>query len=82
VGRFVEIEVDASGINHHVARAVVGACPIDAFALDLEDRLTAVAENEDECILCGRCVELAPEAVAVRRRYGEGRAVSASGGDG
>jgi NAD-dependent dihydropyrimidine dehydrogenase PreA subunit len=82
MGRFIEIEIDSSRLNHHVARAVVGACPVDAFSLDSEGRLTSVAENEDECILCGRCVELAPEAVVVRRRYGAGRAVTASGGSG
>jgi NAD-dependent dihydropyrimidine dehydrogenase PreA subunit len=80
MGRFIAIEIDAARLDPATARAVVGACPVDIFTQGADGDLVAVAENEDECILCGRCVQLAPEGVAVRRLYGEGRVVLASGG--
>jgi NAD-dependent dihydropyrimidine dehydrogenase PreA subunit len=80
VGRFVEIAIDASRIDRPRAEAVVRACPVDIYALDGDGRLAALARNVDECILCGRCVELASDAVTVRRAYGAHREVRASGG--
>ncbi|HEV7943091.1 MAG TPA: ferredoxin family protein [Solirubrobacteraceae bacterium] len=80
MGRFVEIAIDAGAIDRASGDAIVRACPVDVFALDAAGRLAAVEHNEDECILCGRCVELAAGAVTVRRRYGAGREVPAGGG--
>jgi ferredoxin-like protein FixX len=84
MGRFVEITVDAEALDAAAAQAVVRACPFDIYALDAEGRLATRLEQEDECILCGRCVALAPEAVSVRRAYGARRLVAAAveGGDG
>jgi NAD-dependent dihydropyrimidine dehydrogenase PreA subunit len=83
MGRFVELGIETAQLDRASADAVVRACPVDAFALDPAGTLTTVERNEDECILCGRCVELAPGAVTVRRRYGAGREVTtAGGGDG
>lgn len=80
MGRFVEILVDAAQIDLDTGRAVVGACPVDIFVHDEKGRLATVAENEDECILCGRCVDLASGGLVVRRVYGEGREVTPSSG--
>jgi NAD-dependent dihydropyrimidine dehydrogenase PreA subunit len=83
MGHFVEIAIDAAQLDRLGAETVVRACPVDVYALDDRGALASVAEREDECILCGRCVELAPGAVKVRRAYGARREVAAArGGDG
>jgi len=83
MGRFVEIAIDAAGLENGAAEAVVRACPVDIYALGAGGRLTTHPEREDECILCGRCVALAPDAVTVRRAYGARRPVTvAEDGDG
>jgi len=84
MGRFVEISIDEAALDATAAQAVVRACPFDIYALDAEGGLTTRPEQEDECILCGRCVALAPDAVTVRRAYGARRPVAAAveNGDG
>jgi NAD-dependent dihydropyrimidine dehydrogenase PreA subunit len=80
MGRFVEVSI-AAGLDRAQADAVVRACPVDVFALDESGVLVSVPEHEDECILCGRCVTIAPQAVSVRRRYGDQRPVRAAEAD-
>ena len=84
MGRFIEIAIDAPAVDAAAAQAVVRACPVDIYALGADGRLETVPAREDECILCGRCVALAPHAVSVRRAYGARRPVVAAveGGDG
>jgi len=83
MGRFVEIAIDGAAVDAPTAEAVVRACPVDVFALGAGGQLVCVPEREDECILCGRCVALAPGGVSVRRAYGARRPVAAAeGGDG
>jgi NAD-dependent dihydropyrimidine dehydrogenase PreA subunit len=80
MGRFVEIAVAASELSAEQAAQVASACPVDIYALAAGGTLAVVAENEDECILCGRCVEIAPAAITVSRAYGSRRQVNAAGG--
>jgi len=82
MGRFIEIAVDPSAVDAATAQAVVRACPVDIYALDRVGALVSVLEREDECIMCGRCVALAPDAVSVRRAYGARRPVVAAAEDG
>ncbi len=77
MGRFVEVTI-AGSLDREAAAAVARACPVDIFALDASGALVSVPEREDECILCGRCVTLAPQAVSIRRRYGAERPVAAA----
>lgn len=79
MGLFVEIAVDDARFADTAQReACVRACPVDIYALG-GDGLTTVPEHEDECILCGLCVAVAPPGgVVVRRRYGARRAVDAA----
>lgn len=84
MGRFIEVTI-AGGVDREAADAIVRACPVDIFALDRSGSaldgpaaLRSVPEREDECILCARCVAIAPEAVTVRRCYGARRAVQAA----
>jgi NAD-dependent dihydropyrimidine dehydrogenase PreA subunit len=80
MGRFVRIAIDAGALDRVVREAVARDCPLDIYALDPAGALVSVPSREDECILCGRCVALAPEAVSVTRRYGACRPVGALGG--
>jgi NAD-dependent dihydropyrimidine dehydrogenase PreA subunit len=80
MGRFIEVSIDQDALAAGQAEALVRSCPVDVFAIDSAAGLVAVAENEDECILCGRCVELAPAAIAVRRAYGERRQLTVTAG--
>jgi NAD-dependent dihydropyrimidine dehydrogenase PreA subunit len=80
MGRFVGITIEAGALDRASSDAVVRACPVDIFTLDAAGRLATIERNEDECILCGRCVELASGAVTVHRRYGAAREVPAGGG--
>lgn len=77
MGRFVEVAIDPAAVGE-AAGAIVRACPVDVYALDVADRLVSRPEREDECILCGRCVTLAPEGLTVRRAYGARRPVAAA----
>lgn len=76
MGRFVEVTI-SGGLDRAQAGVVVRTCPVDIFVLDRSGALTSVPEREDECILCGRCVTIAPDGVSVRRRYGDRRRVEA-----
>jgi NAD-dependent dihydropyrimidine dehydrogenase PreA subunit len=82
MGRFIEVSLDANGLAPATAQALVRACPVDIFRLGAGGRLETHPEREDECILCGQCVTLAPKAVAVARAYGARRPVLASERDG
>jgi ferredoxin-like protein FixX len=79
MGRFIEIAVRRQDLEPALASAVVGACPADIFIGAGEGSLATDPTREDECILCGRCVALAGDAVTVTRLYGPRRRVSAAG---
>jgi NAD-dependent dihydropyrimidine dehydrogenase PreA subunit len=80
MGRFVEISIDSRRLDAARARDVAGGCPVDIFWTDAGGALGTHADREDECILCGRCVASAPEAVRVRRAYGAQRPVAPATG--
>ena len=81
MGRFVEITIDREGLGAAKALALVRTCPVDIFVLDERGDLCTSPDQEDECVLCGRCVGLAGGALEVRRAYGPRTAVAAAGGD-
>jgi NAD-dependent dihydropyrimidine dehydrogenase PreA subunit len=83
MGRFVDIALAGDGLGPGAAETVVRACPVDIFVVDGEGDLGTDSDREDECILCGRCVAVAPGAVSVTRAYGARRpVVVAEGADG
>ena len=57
---FINVEVadDVRG-DAEMAKKLEEACPVDIYA-DRDGRVEVVAENLDECILCGLCVDAAP----------------------
>ena len=68
-GTFIEVEVaDSAASDAELAGKLEEVCPVDIFAA--ADGVEVVAENVDECVLCGLCLEAAPDgAVTVRKLY-------------
>jgi NAD-dependent dihydropyrimidine dehydrogenase PreA subunit len=66
---FIRCEVDEPAASDpEVAKTLASVCPVDIFADD-GGRVRVVEENEDECILCGLCLEPAPGKVRVIKLY-------------
>lgn len=82
MGRFIQITIAQAALADR-ARQVARVCPVDIFTTDGQ-ALATVPEREDECLLCGRCVALAPDGVTVTRAYGARLPVAAAdrGSDG
>lgn len=69
-GIFIEVEVSSehSG-DSALAQKLEDACPVDIFKAS-EVGVTVVHENKDECVLCGLCLDAAPDgAVTVTKLY-------------
>jgi NAD-dependent dihydropyrimidine dehydrogenase PreA subunit len=67
---FIAIEVDdAAAGDATVAAKLAEVCPVDIYAVE-HHRVALVEENLDECVLCGLCLDAAPDgAVRVLRLY-------------
>jgi len=67
---FIGVEVDdAAAADAELAAKLAEVCPVDIFAVE-HRRVAVVEENLDECVLCGLCLDAAPEgAVRVLRLY-------------
>lgn len=66
---FITIEVDHQRLTPTSSEQLVSLCPVDIFALDGQ-RLAVRPDQEDECILCERCLDAAPAgALAIRKSY-------------
>jgi len=68
---FIGVEVDdAHAGNAAIAAKLTEVCPVDIFGQTDSDALEIVAENLDECVLCGLCLDAAPPgAVRVFKLY-------------
>ena len=70
---FIGVEVDdAAAADAAVAAKLAEVCPVDIYAVD-HGHVVLVEENLDECVLCGLCLDAAPEgAVHILRLYDGG----------
>ena len=58
-----------------VATKLAEVCPVDIYAVE-GGHTVLVEENLDECVLCGLCLDAAPDgAVRVLKLYDEGAAL-------
>jgi len=58
-GMFIRVEVDdATASDRNAAEKLAGVCPVDIFTVGDDGRVAIAAENLDECILCGLCLEV------------------------
>jgi NAD-dependent dihydropyrimidine dehydrogenase PreA subunit len=67
---FIGIEVDdAVAADAALAARLAEVCPVDIYAVE-HRRVTLVEEHLDECVLCGLCLDAAPDgAVRVLKLY-------------
>jgi NAD-dependent dihydropyrimidine dehydrogenase PreA subunit len=73
---FIGVEVDDT-VAHDttVATKLAEVCPVDIYAVE-GGHTVLVAENLDECVLCGLCLDAAPDgSVRVLKLYDEGAAL-------
>ena len=61
---FIGVEVDdAVARDPEVAAKLEEVCPVDIFGQRDTGDLEIVADNLDECVLCGLCLDAAPPGV-------------------
>ncbi len=76
---FIGVEVDdAVAQDTAVATKLAEVCPVDIYAVSSHPpgHTVLVEENLDECVLCGLCLDAAPDgAVRVLKLYDEGAAL-------
>jgi NAD-dependent dihydropyrimidine dehydrogenase PreA subunit len=71
MGVFIKVEIDEAKCAPDGGARLIPICPVKVFSL-VEGRVVTDPENEDECTLCGLCLNVYPEgAVTVRRLYRE-----------
>lgn len=68
---FIAVEVDdVLAADIALAAKLTEVCPVDIFDQVAGGTLQIVADNLDECVLCGLCLDAAPEgAVRVIKLY-------------
>ncbi|MDP9134265.1 MAG: ferredoxin family protein [Actinomycetota bacterium] len=69
-GTFIDVEVDDSVEGDvELAKKLEEVCPVDIYAAT--DHGVEIVERQlDECVLCGLCLDAAPDgAVTVRKLY-------------
>jgi NAD-dependent dihydropyrimidine dehydrogenase PreA subunit len=73
---FIGVEVDdAVARDTAVAKKLAEVCPVDIYAVE-RGHTVLVEENLDECVLCGLCLDAAPDgSVRVLKLYDEGAAL-------
>ena len=67
---FIGVEVDdAVAQDTAVATKLAEVCPVDIYAVE-GGHTVLIEENLDECVLCGLCLDAAPDgSVRVLRLY-------------
>jgi NAD-dependent dihydropyrimidine dehydrogenase PreA subunit len=67
---FIKVDVATEhAADPELAKKLEEACPVDIFAATGAG-VTVVTENEDECVLCGLCLDASPDgAVTVTKLY-------------
>ena len=69
MGMFIEVSVrDPGFLETGESRKLVAACAVNIF--EAAERGVAVyREQEDECTLCGRCLEVAGDRLEIVKLY-------------
>jgi NAD-dependent dihydropyrimidine dehydrogenase PreA subunit len=73
-GVFIAVEVDDTvATDAELAGKLTEVCPVDIYGQRDDGTLSIVEENLDECVLCGLCLDAAPEnTVKVIKLYDDG----------
>ena len=69
-GTFIDVEVDGSVAGDvELAKKLEEVCPVDIFAAT-DGGVEIVEKQLDECVLCGLCLDAAPDgSVVVKKLY-------------
>jgi NAD-dependent dihydropyrimidine dehydrogenase PreA subunit len=69
-GVFIDVELNESIVDDpELARKLEEVCPVDIFAEE-DGHVAIVRSNLDECVLCGLCLDAAPDGtVRVKKLY-------------
>ena len=71
-GTFIEVDVTGEAASDpEIAKKLEEVCPVDIFR-DAGGTTEIVRENLDECVLCERCLEVAPPGTVVVRKLYDG----------
>ena len=70
-GVFISVEVSGEAAsNAELGRKLEEVCPVSIFKGSESSGVEIVAENLDECVLCGLCLDAAPAGtVTVTKLY-------------
>jgi len=78
-GIFIGIEVDDAAVERdpELAAHLAQVCPVDIYDEPSRGKVEIVAENVDECVLCGLCLDVSHldvsgDAVRVLKLYDGG----------
>jgi ferredoxin-like protein FixX len=76
---FIAVEVDDAALAAHpeLPAHLTQVCPVDIYREAEGGGLQIVAENVDECVLCGLCLDKADGAVKVIKLYDGGAVLGA-----
>jgi len=71
---FIAVDVDDTvAADTELAAKLTEVCPVDIYGQQDDGTLRIVEENLDECVLCGLCLDAAPEGtVKVIKLYDDG----------
>jgi ferredoxin-like protein FixX len=71
---FIAVEVDDAALAAHpeLPAHLTQVCPVDIYREPAPGTLEIVAENVDECVLCGLCLADTGGAVQVIKLYDGG----------
>ena len=69
MGMFIQIEIKDEDFMETVsARTLVDICPVEIFN-SMGVQVCVDREQEDECILCDRCIEISGDRLGIVKLY-------------
>jgi NAD-dependent dihydropyrimidine dehydrogenase PreA subunit len=75
-GTFIDVEVDDSVANDvELAKKLEEVCPVDIFAAT-DGGVEIVEKQLDECVLCGLCLDAAPDGTVTVKKLYDGTALT------
>jgi NAD-dependent dihydropyrimidine dehydrogenase PreA subunit len=75
-GTFIDVEVDGSVSGDvELAKKLEEVCPVDIFAATGQG-VEVVERQLDECVLCGLCLDAAPDGTVTVRKLYDGTALT------
>ena len=75
-GTFIDVEVDGSVAGDvELAKKLEEVCPVDIFAAT-DGGVEIVEKQLDECVLCGLCLDAAPDGTVTVKKLYDGTALT------